>query len=81
MDVERNFIRLMERNSGMTRRHLYLMCMDDESAEFFSSSMGISCVPLEGFDLPTHLDLWILRVRVLSCLVSASFEGGGLLSS
>ena len=68
--VERNFIRLMELNSALSRQHLYLVCMDDESLEFFAESMGIRCVPLSGFHLSSNRQLWVLRVRLLSCLVS-----------
>lgn len=69
VDVTRNFVRLMERNSALTRHHLFLMCMDDESLEFFETSMGIRCVPMSAFDLPTHQDIWKLRyVELLCCL-------------
>lgn len=61
IDVTRNFIRLMERNSALTRHHLFLMCMDDESLVFFEGAMGIRCVPMSAFDLPTHQDIWKLR--------------------
>lgn len=61
IDIERNFIRLMERNSGFTRRNIYLMCMDDVSKHFFDSEMGIRCVPMSALELPTHEDIWQLR--------------------
>ncbi|CAM9498176.1 unnamed protein product [Ectocarpus sp. 13 AM-2016] len=69
IDIERNFIRLMERNSGFTRRNIYLMCIDDASKKFFDTKMGIRCVPMSALDLPTHEDIWQLRVRVVSCLL------------
>lgn len=70
IDVERNFIRLMELNSLFSRQHLYLMCTDEESREYFESTMGIRCISLAGFKMRSHEDIWTLRVRVLSCLVS-----------
>ena len=68
--MERNFIRLMELNSALSRQHLYLVCMDDESVEFFTGSMGIRCIPLSGFHLSSPQAIWTLRVRLVSCLVS-----------
>lgn len=70
IDVERNFIRLMEMNSVFTRHDLYLMCADEESLQYFDSTMGIRCISLAGFDdMGSHDNIWKLRVRVLSCLV------------
>ncbi|CAM9494707.1 unnamed protein product, partial [Pylaiella littoralis] len=69
IDIERNFIRLMERNSALTRHNLFLMCMDDESARFFESSMNIRCVSVSALKLPSHSAIWKLRVKVVSCLV------------
>ncbi|CAM9585429.1 unnamed protein product [Laminaria digitata] len=70
VDVERNFMRLMELNSVFTRHHLYLMCMDDVSVEIFAA-LGIRCVPLSALSFNTIRDVWRMRVRVLSCLVMA----------
>ncbi|CAB1118974.1 unnamed protein product [Ectocarpus sp. CCAP 1310/34] len=71
LELERNFIRLMELNSALTRDHLYLMCMDNVSVHFFESSMNIRCIPLTAFDFPSHAEIWVLRARVVSCLVEA----------
>ena len=74
MPVERNFIRLMELNSALTRQHLYLMCLDGESFEFFTASMGIRCLPLSRLHLSSTGELWGLRVHVVSCLVSGTYS-------
>ena len=68
-DLQRNFIRLMELNSGFTRENLYLMCLDDASVPIFAS-LGIRCVPLGALKMRSHSDLWKTRVRVVSCLVA-----------
>ncbi|CAM9763628.1 unnamed protein product [Scytosiphon promiscuus] len=67
--IQQNFIRLMERNSAFNRHNLFLMCMDDASIAFFEEQMGITCVPMSSLHLPSHRDIWKLRVHVLSCLV------------
>lgn len=59
--IQRNFIRLMERNSSFNRHNLYLMCMDDVSKAFFEKKMGVRCVPMSALDFPTHEDIWKLR--------------------
>eukprot|EP00903_Cladosiphon_okamuranus_P010993 g10382.t1 len=71
IDLERNFIRLMERNSALTRHHLFMMCTDDESVAFFETSMGIRCVPIYPRHPLTHQEIWKLRLRVVSCLLEA----------
>ena len=68
VDLQRNFMRLMEYNSVFTRHHLYLMCMDDASVEIFAA-LGIRCVPLGALEFNTIHDVWRTRVRALSCLV------------
>lgn len=73
VDVERNFIRLMELNSIFTRHHLYLMCMDDASVRIFAS-LGIRCVPLGMILFDTIHDLWKTRIRALSCLVMGGYD-------
>ena len=73
VDLEKNFIRLMELNSALTRQHLYLMCLDDASVAIFES-LGIRCVPMRALELHSHEKLWKARVRVLSCLVSAGYD-------
>lgn len=73
LDVEENFIRLMELNSAFTREHLYLMCMDDESVPFFASR-GIRCLPLSTLNLHSHDELWRLRVHVVSCLLQEGHD-------
>lgn len=59
--IERNFIRLMERNSSFNRHNLYLMCMDDASKVFFEKQMGVRCVPMSALHLPRHEEIWKLR--------------------
>lgn len=73
VDLERNFIRLMELNSVFTRHHLFLMCMDDASIRVFAS-LGIRCVPVGGLVLGTIEDIWKMRVRALSCLVRVGYD-------
>lgn len=73
VDLERNFIRLMELNSAFTRHHLYLMCMGDVSVRIFAS-LGIRCVPLRALSFNTVHDLWKTRVRAVSCLVMEGYH-------
>lgn len=73
VDLERNFIRLMELNSAFTRQNLFLMCLDDASVPIFAH-LGIHCVPLGMLTLQTHEDLWKIRVNVLSCLVAEGYN-------
>ena len=73
VDVERNFIRLMELNSAFTRQNMYLMCLDTASVESFAS-LGIRCVPLDTLQLSSEQDIWRTRVRVVSCLVVAGYD-------
>ncbi|CAN0015047.1 unnamed protein product, partial [Laminaria digitata] len=73
VDVERNFIRLMELNSPFTRQNMYLMCLDTASVESFAS-LGIRCVPLNKLQLSSEHDIWRKRVRVVSCLVIAGYD-------
>ena len=72
-DLQRNFIRLMELNSGFTRQNLYLLCLDDASVPIFAS-LGIRCVPLGALKFVTNNDLWKTRVRVVSCLVTKGYD-------
>ncbi|CAM9426367.1 unnamed protein product [Ectocarpus sp. 12 AP-2014] len=74
IDVECNFIYWMELKTSFTRNDLYLLCLDDHSIHFFESSMGIRCVPLSGFKASSHAEIWVLRVRVLNCLVEAGHD-------
>ncbi|CAN0406316.1 unnamed protein product [Ectocarpus sp. 12 AP-2014] len=64
----------MELKTSFTRNHLYLLCLDDDSVRFFESSMGIRCLPLSGLNISFHGDIWVLRVRVLSCLAEAGYD-------
>ncbi|CAM9225444.1 unnamed protein product [Ectocarpus sp. 8 AP-2014] len=64
----------MELRTSFTRNHLYLMCLDDDSVHFFESSMGIHCLPLSGLNISSHEQIWVLRVRVVSCLVEAGHD-------
>ena len=73
VDVERNFIRLMELNSDFTRQNMYLMCLDAASVEIFSA-LGIRCVPLGTLKYTSEHDIWKTRVRVVSCLVTAGYD-------
>ena len=73
VDLEKNFIRLMELNSAFTRQHLFLMCLDDASVNIFSS-LGIRCVPVGTLRFQSHKDVWKARVRVLSCLVTEGYN-------
>lgn len=73
VDLERNFVRLMERNSGFTRENLYLMCLDREAFEALRG-FGIRCVPVNDMrDYALH-DLWRLRLRVLRCLLAKGHD-------
>ncbi|CAM9369289.1 unnamed protein product [Hapterophycus canaliculatus] len=72
--IQRNFIRLMERNSSFNRHNLYLICVDHASQSFFEKHMGVRCVPMSALHLPTHEEIWKLRVRVLSCLVAGGVD-------
>lgn len=73
VDVERNFIRLMELNSAFTRQNMYLTCLDSASVEMFAS-LGIRCVPLGALQMSSEHDIWRTRVRVVSCLVVAGYD-------
>lgn len=73
VDLERNFIRLMELNSAFTRENLYLMCLDDASVSIFEA-LGIRCVPMGTLEMHSHKDLWEIRVRVVSCLVAEGYD-------
>lgn len=72
-DVEKNFIRLMEINSAFTRQHLFLICLDDASADIFES-LGIRCVPGQSLRSHSHHSMWKIRVRALSCLVTDGYS-------
>ncbi|CAM9760594.1 unnamed protein product [Ectocarpus sp. 12 AP-2014] len=74
VNVESNFIYWMERKTSFTRNHLYLLCLDDDSRHFIESSMGIRCLPLSAFNISQNRQIWILRVRVVSCLVRAGYD-------
>ena len=73
VDLERNFMRLMELNSVFTRHHLYLMCMDNASVQTFAS-LGIRCVPLDLLPFDSIHDVWKTRIRALSCLVMEGYN-------
>lgn len=73
VDLEKNFIRLMEMNSDITRNNLLLMCMENSIVPVFES-FGIRCVPIEDLGISSHGDLWVYRVKVLSCLVSNGYN-------
>lgn len=73
VDLQRNFMRLMELNSVFTRHNMYLMCMDDASVNIFAS-MSIRCVPLGALPFATLHDVWRVRIRALSCLVTQGFD-------
>lgn len=68
--VETNFIHQMELNSAFTRHDLYLMCMDEESRQYFEFTLGFDCILLAGFNFRSNSDIWKLRIHVMSCLVS-----------
>ena len=73
IDLERNFMQLMELNSVFTRHNMYLMCMDNASVEIFAS-LGIRCVPLSALQFNNIHDVWKTRVRALSCLVMEGYD-------
>lgn len=73
IDLERNFMRLMELNSVFTRHNMYLMCMDNASVDIFAS-LGIRCVPLSALPFNSIHDVWKTRVRALSCLVVEGYD-------
>ncbi|CAM9134774.1 unnamed protein product [Ectocarpus sp. 8 AP-2014] len=73
--LQRNFIRLMEKNSDFTRENLYLMCLDDESYRAIHGGMGIRCVPLTSLLRNNNRkQIFTLRVQVVSCLVKAGHD-------
>lgn len=75
LKLQRNFIRLMEKNSDFTRENLYLMCLDDESYRAFHGGMGIRCLPLTSLLRNNNRkQIFTLRVQVVSCLVSISMN-------
>ena len=78
VDLERNFMRLMELNSVFTRHHLYLMCMDNASVQTFAS-LGIRCVPLDLLPFDSIHDVWKTRIRALSCLVMEGYNDSSCL--
>ena len=61
IDIERNFIRLMEQNSGFSRLNLFLVCLDDVAKDFFESSMGIRCASIKMLEITSLEDLWKVR--------------------
>ena len=73
VDLQRNFIRLIELNSAFTRQHIFLMCLDNASVSLLAS-WGIRRVPLATLNLHTHKDVWKTRVRVLRCLVKEGYD-------
>ena len=73
VDMERNFLWLMELNSAFTRHHIYLMCIDDVAVSIFAS-LGIRCVPLSALRFNSSADLWKTRIRALSCLVMEGYD-------
>ena len=73
VDMERNFVWLMELNSAFTRHHMYLMCTDDATVSIFAS-LGIRCVPLSALQFKSKADLWKTRIRALSCLVLEGYD-------
>ena len=73
VDLERNFIRLMELNSGFTRENLYIMCLDDATVPIFAS-LGIRGVPVNKLRVRSHKDVWKTRVRAVSCLVEEGYN-------
>lgn len=68
IDLELNFIRLMELNSNFTRDHMYLMCLDDKSIEQLKSH-GVRCVPANNIPFHSTKDIWRMRIRALSCIM------------
>ena len=71
LPVQKNFIALIEANSGFTRENIFLICLDEES-EREVALMGIRCAPLSVGGWKDGLRfVWQLRVRVLSCLLEA----------
>lgn len=74
LDVQRNFIRMMERNAALTRDNIYLVCLDTPSISFMAS-IGIRCVPVtELLMLDGQKDIWKLRVQVVGCLLEAGYD-------
>ncbi|CAN0305813.1 unnamed protein product [Ascophyllum nodosum] len=71
--VEKNFIALMEANSGFSRENIYLMCLDKESVEAVAL-MGIRCVPLVNYHHEQNADIWKLRIEIMLCLVEAGYN-------
>lgn len=75
VDIQQNFVRLMEKNSRFTRDNIFLLCVDHESVGAVKA-LGIRCVPMVNMPHRTqgHAVLWKMRVRVLGCLLETGFD-------
>lgn len=73
VDLEKNFLRLMELNSAFTCQHLFLICLDDAPVPIVAS-LGIHCIPVGTLEFHSHTDMWKTRVRVVSCLVMEGYD-------
>lgn len=65
IDVQKNFMMVMEDRSSFDRENLYLMCLDRKSTAAMKR-VGVTCVPIRR--VSTLRQVWVLRVHVLTCL-------------
>lgn len=73
LPVQKNFIRLMEANSRLTREHIYLFCLD-ETSEREIMKMGIRCTRMMEKWTDALSFLWKMRIKVLSCLLEIGYN-------
>lgn len=71
IEIEQNFVYQMEKHSSLTRDHLYMLCVDDASAERIESALGIRCVRLNLGKSWNRGAVWMLRVKINRCLLLA----------
>lgn len=74
ISIEKNFVYHMELYSSLTRHHLYIVCLDEESAKSIESALGIRCVQLEVSGGWSREHIWMLRVKVNRCLLLAGYN-------
>lgn len=61
ISVEKNFIILMEKNSGVTRESILLLCLDSLTVRTFTN-LGVRCAPVIG--VMDHRMIYKMRVKV-----------------
>lgn len=74
LTIEKNFVYHMELHSSLTRHHLYVLCLDETSAEGIESALGVHCVQVVQEDSWSRDRIWTLRVKVNRCLLLAGIN-------